>query len=111
MKELQSLLEKIGQNYIDHKKESDSKHIYFENGLNVYYRIQTNKIQSSEWPTFTAVLVIRHEDFSVKTWGCTTEEENRMLLLWFIEQEQRYDVARRLIENNIKTRFKKELGL
>ena len=111
MKELQSLLERIGQKYIDHKRESHSKHIYFEDGLNVYYHIQTNKFEGGEWPTFTAVLVIRHEDFAIKTWGCTDEKQNKAVIKWFAEQEQRYDVARRLIENNTKAKYKKELGL
>ena len=111
MKELQNLLAKLGEFYIDPKKESHLKHIYFEDGLNVYYSIETNLVPFDNCPTFRAILVICHNESSFSTWGCTTEEENKVLLRWFIEQDTKYHTARYILEKHIQEQYKNKLGI
>lgn len=109
MKELQSLLEKVRQSGIDVTKKSTHKHIYFQDGLNVSYRIEINRV--GEGAVFNALVLINFNGKNIKFWGCTETEENRLVVEWFDEQYERYYASKELIEGIEAHRIEKMFDL
>ena len=56
--------------------------LHFDNGMKVSYRIKTLSVNQHDM-TFQAVLRVSLDDGFPFTWGCTSEEDNRLMVTWF----------------------------
>lgn len=114
MRTLESMLEFFGTMDIDSTKESSSNQIFFEDGYEVRYRIQTNRIANLSKaiaPTFTAVLSVYLNGYKCdQTWGCENERENRILIKWFADQQSRYHAVERFIEGHYQQIMNQKIG-
>lgn len=106
---LESMLEFFGSLDIDPTKESSSKQIFFADGYEVRYHIQTNRVGAA--PTFTAVLCVYLNGYKCdQTWGCENEQENRTLIGWFAHQHSRYIATERFIEGHYQQIINQKIG-
>ncbi len=88
---LDSLLELLNKldtfNVVKAFRSDDELH--FSNGLKAIYRVKTHKHKHSTM-TFQAVLYIKDIEidngYMPYAWGCTTEDENTLLVRWFYEK-------------------------
>lgn len=114
MRTLESMLDFFGSMTIDSTKESSSNQIFFEDGYEVRYRIQTNRFETlskAVAPTFTAVLSVYLKGYKCdQTWGCENEQQNRFLIGWFAQQESRYVAAERFIEGHYQEIMNQKIG-
>ena len=85
METLQELLNKLDTFNMVKATRSDDE-LHFSNGLKATYRVETHKHKHSRM-TFQAVLrvtLIEQEGgYMPYSWGCSTEEDNTLLVQWF----------------------------
>tara|TARA_R110002020_G_scaffold474148_1_gene704752 strand:- start:143 stop:478 length:336 start_codon:yes stop_codon:yes gene_type:complete len=87
----------------------DEKSITFSNGMTVSYDVEVSQIALTKGNPFRAVVKVSRGK-GWYTYACSTDEENREVVKWFIlkdnlARDHRYEVsrtARRLIEEFIE---------
>lgn len=112
METLQELLNKLDTFNVVKATRSDDE-LHFSNGLKATYRVKTHKHKHSLM-TFQAVLYVKlteeENGYMPYTWGCTTEEDNTLLVQWFykkssahlMEQSDRLEVSSSKIRDIIE---------
>jgi hypothetical protein len=89
METLQELLNKLDTFNVVKAPREQRDTLHLDNGMQVSYDVKTLSMNQNSI-VFQAVLRVILDDSFPFTWGCSTEEDNRLLVNWFKRHQSKF---------------------